>query len=87
MHPLDTFNYNWALPNPLTLPFKKWGHLEPLSWVKMLWCSLEKINIQLHMKYPILPLPQERDQVIMEIILKSVSSMAAIQSLIAAMEC
>ncbi len=39
------------------------------------------------MKYPILPLPQERDQVIMEIILKSVSSMAAIQSLIAAMEC
>ncbi len=33
------------------------------------------------MKYPILPLLWESDQVIMDIILKSVSSMAAIQSL------
>jgi hypothetical protein len=22
--------------NPLTLDYKKWGHLAPLSWVKML---------------------------------------------------
>ncbi len=26
--------------NPLTLPFEKWGHLAPLSWVKILWSSL-----------------------------------------------
>ncbi len=67
--------------NPLTLPFKKWGYLAPLSWVKMLWWSLDKFNIQLHMKYPMLPFLQEKDQVIMEIILDSVSSTAEIQSL------
>jgi hypothetical protein len=33
------------------------------------------------MKYPMLPFPCKRDQVIMEIILNSVSSMAEIQSL------
>ncbi len=67
--------------NPLTLPFKKWGYLAPLLWVKMLWQSLHKFNIQLHMKYPTLPFLQERDQVIIEIILDNVSSMAEIQSL------
>ncbi len=36
--------------NPLSLPFDKWGHLAPLSWVKMLWQSLDTFNIQLHMK-------------------------------------
>jgi hypothetical protein len=36
--------------NPLTLPFEKWGYLTPLSWVKMLWHSLDKFNIQLQMK-------------------------------------
>jgi hypothetical protein len=46
-----------------------------------LWQYLDKFNIQLHMKYPMLPFPQERDPVIMEIILDSVSSMTEIQSL------
>jgi hypothetical protein len=31
--------------NPLTLPFKQWGYLAPLSWVKMLWRSLDTFNI------------------------------------------
>jgi hypothetical protein len=43
--------------NPITLPFEKWGYLVPLLWVKMLWQSLDKFNIQLHMKYPMLPFP------------------------------
>ncbi len=30
--------------NPLTLPFKKWGHLTPLLWVKMLWQSLDRLK-------------------------------------------
>jgi hypothetical protein len=41
--------------NPLTLPFEKWGYLAPLLWVKILWQSLDKFNIQLHIKYPMLP--------------------------------
>ena len=67
--------------NPLTLPFEKWGYLTPLSWVKMLWHSLDKFNIQLQMKYPTIPFPRERDQVIMEIVLERTSSTAEIQSL------
>jgi hypothetical protein len=67
--------------NPLTQPFKKWGHLAPLLWVKMLWQSLDRFKIQLRMKYPTIPTPRERDQVIMEIVLDRVSSMAEIQSI------
>jgi hypothetical protein len=67
--------------NPLTLPFKKWARLTPLAWVKMLWQSLDRFKIQLHMKYPTIPTPREWDQVIMEIVLDRVSSMAEMQSI------
>jgi hypothetical protein len=67
--------------NLLTLPFDKWGYLAPLSWVKMLWRSLDAFNIQLHMRYHCLPLPRERDQVIMEIILDGGFSTEEIKSL------
>jgi hypothetical protein len=66
--------------NPLTPPFKRWGYLTPLSWVKMLWQSLDKFKSHLHMKYPTIPSPREKDQVIMEIILVRVFSTAEIQS-------
>jgi hypothetical protein len=35
----------------------------------MLWQSLDKFKNELHMKYPTIPPPRERDQVIMEIVL------------------
>ncbi len=38
--------------NLLFLDYAKWGHLAPLSWVKMLWRSLHHFNIHLHMAYP-----------------------------------
>jgi hypothetical protein len=47
----------------------------------MLWQSLDKFKIQLHMKYPTRLSPRERDQVIMEIVLKRVFSTAEIQSI------
>jgi hypothetical protein len=53
----------------------------PLSWVKMLWQSLDRFKIKLHMKYPTILPPRERDQVIMEIVLKRVYSMVEIQSI------
>jgi hypothetical protein len=53
--------------NPLMLDFLKWGHLAPLSWVKMLWKSLHDFNIQLYMLYPTIPTLREQDQVIMDI--------------------
>ncbi len=53
--------------NPLLLDYAKWGHLGPLSQVKMLWQSLHHFDIHLHMAYPTIAFPRERDQVIMEI--------------------
>ncbi len=53
--------------NPLLLDYAKWGHLAPLSWVKMLSRSLHYFDIHLHMAYPTIAFPWERDQVIMEI--------------------
>ena len=44
--------------NPLTLNFDKWGYLAPLSWGKMLWRSLNHFNVELYMKYDIIPLPR-----------------------------
>ena len=57
MHHSDNFNSNQA---PLT------GHLAPLSRVKMLWWPLQNFDIHLHMAFPTIPLPRERDQAIME---------------------
>ncbi len=67
--------------NPLLLDYTVWGHLAPLSWVKMLWRTLHYFNIHLHMAYPNIAFPWERDQVIMEIFLSANLSPEAIQSL------
>jgi hypothetical protein len=53
--------------NPLTLDYDEWGHLAPLSWVKMLCRSLHYFNIPLHMESQPILLLRERDQVVMEI--------------------
>ena len=50
--------------NPLELDFNVWGYLAPLSWVKMLWKFLYHFNIHLHMAYPIIAIPRERNQVV-----------------------
>jgi hypothetical protein len=67
--------------NPFTLDYKRWSHLAPLSWVKMLWRSLHHFDIHLHMSFPTLPSPREQDQVIMEIFLAKDLSPATTSSL------
>jgi hypothetical protein len=41
----------------------------------------DRFKIELHMKYPTIPPPRERYQVIMEIVIKRVYSTAEIQSI------
>ena len=53
--------------NQLLLDYAVWGHLAPLSWVKMLWQTLHHFDIHLYMAYPIIAHPRERNQVLMEI--------------------
>ena len=67
--------------NPLTLDYDKWGHLAPLSWVKMLWRLLHHFNIHLHMECQPIPLPRERDQVVMELIVGKALAKHTIRSL------
>ncbi len=55
--------------NPFLLDYKVWGHLAPLSWVKMLWRTLHHFDIHLYMAYPSIAPPRERNQVITEIFL------------------
>ncbi len=43
--------------NPLLLHYAAWGHLAPLSWVKMLWQMLYHFDIHLHMAYPNIAFP------------------------------
>ena len=47
----------------------------------MLWQSLDRFKIELHMKYPTILPPRERDQVIIEIAIERVYSTADIQSI------
>ena len=47
--------------NPLLLNYDTWGHLAPLLWVKMVWQTLHHFDVHLHMAYPTIALPQERD--------------------------
>ena len=47
----------------------------------MLWQSLDRFTIELHMKHPTIPPPRVRDQVIMEIVLEIIYSTAEIQSI------
>jgi hypothetical protein len=67
--------------NPITLDYEKWGHLAPLSWVKMVWRSLHHFNIHLHMECATIPSPRERDQVVMELIFGKVLDRKTIRSL------
>jgi hypothetical protein len=53
--------------NPFLLDYAVWGHLAPLSWVKMLWRTLNNFDIHLYMAYPSIAPPRERDLVLMEI--------------------
>ena len=67
--------------NPLQLDLNVWGYLAPLSWVKMLWKSLYHFNIHLHMAYPIIAIPRERDEVVMEMFFSKNLDVPTIHSL------
>jgi hypothetical protein len=67
--------------NPLILDYNKWGHLALLHWVKMMWRLLHHFNIHLHMECQPIPLPRERDQVVMELIVGKTLAKNTIRSL------
>ena len=51
----------------LDLDYSKWGHLAPLSWVKMLWRTLQVCGFELHLEYDTIPFPRVGDRLIMDL--------------------
>ena len=51
---------------PLDLPDEEWAYLAPLSWIKMLWRTLQVAGFQVHLTYNELPHPRREDVVVME---------------------
>ena len=67
--------------NPFLLDYSVWGYLAPLLWVKMLWRTLNHVDIHHYMAYPSIAPPRERDQVLMETFYSQSLSRETMQSL------
>ena len=51
---------------PLDLEYDRWHYLAPLSWIKMLWRTLQVTGFEIHLDYDEIRLPRKRDFVLME---------------------
>lgn len=49
------------------LEYDKWSFLAPLSWVKMLWRTVEMTSVDIQMRYDEIPLPREGDELLIDI--------------------
>ena len=50
---------------PLDLPYGTWAYLAPISWVKILWRTLQVSGFTVHLTYTPIPFPRRRDYLIM----------------------
>ena len=66
--------------NPFHLPYSKYGHLAPQSWVTSYWESLEKFPVRLHMDYNSIPLPRQFDSTIMSFLLPHMPAASTVTS-------
>ncbi len=53
--------------NPLTLEYSKYKHVVTDCWFTKLWERLERYKFSIHLFTPVIPLPQERDQLITDV--------------------
>ena len=53
--------------NPLTCPYKKYGSLVTYCWFKILWERLWHYRFTVHLHHPEIPLPRERDELIINL--------------------
>lgn len=50
---------------PLDLCYEDWHCMAPLSWVKMLWRTLQVTGFEIHLEYAKIPFPRKRDFLLM----------------------
>ena len=53
---------------PFLYDFSVWGHLATNSWGKSLWEKIDHFGISLEIEYPTIPLPRERDCLLMQML-------------------
>ena len=53
---------------PLDLNYDDWHYLAPLSWIKMLWRTLQVTGFELHLEYKELPFPRIGDRLVMDVL-------------------
>ena len=54
---------------PMDLPYETGAHLAPLSWIKMLWSTLQVSEFTVHLKCTTILFPRRRDVLIMDYIM------------------
>ena len=67
--------------NPLTVSYAIYGELATFSWYKSLWERLWHYGFTVHLDYPIIPLPRERDALIVDLFLAAGCLGAELRSL------
>ena len=55
--------------NPLTLPYAVYGPLATYCWFKILWEGLWYYGFLVYLFYPTIPLPRERDALMVDLFL------------------
>ena len=51
---------------PLDLPYEDWHYMAPLSWVKMLWRTLQVTGFELYLEHDPIPFPRKGDSLIID---------------------
>ena len=51
---------------PFDLEYRDWHYLAPLSWINMLWRTLQVMGFELHLEYETIPLPRTGDVLMMD---------------------
>ena len=67
--------------NPLTVSYAIYGELATFSWYKSLWERLWHYGFKVHLDYPIIPLPREKDALIVDLFLAAGCLGAELRSL------
>lgn len=66
---------------PLDLDYEQWGYFVPLSWIKMLWQTLEVSSFELHLEFYVILLPRRGDRVMMELIMEHIKNQDQLKTL------
>ena len=70
-----------CLGSPFTLPYSTWSHLSPVCWVKCLWESMERFEVDIRIQYASLPIQRTGDISIMEFLLPHMMTQSIMRSI------